>query len=65
MMSSTRSVSRAVRAAFDATETDMRRLELDNSGVLFLYSPEVWLQRVQHLTSRRRLWLQCPEVPTS
>lgn len=36
-----RSVGRAVRAEFDATETDMLRLELEKGAALFLHSPEV------------------------
>ena len=36
-----RSIGRAVRAQFDATETDMLRLELDNGGAVVVFSPEV------------------------
>ena len=36
-----RAIGRAVRAQFDATETDMLRLELDNGGAVVVFSPEV------------------------
>ena len=36
-----RAIGRGVRAEFDATGTDMLRLELDNGAALFLHSPEV------------------------